>query len=501
MNRNLSMWWVLLGSSMLASCGGHYSTSTGTFKDAAAVAGLQYRTASQSGNTNGEGEFQYIEGETVTFSVGSIEIGQAQASASMDVFDLVGMASPVTSLGIGTKARQSKPFQQAINISVFLQTLDNDADLSNGIGISGQANYFAKNVNIDFKKTVDDFRSQFKFRKYIGSLRTAGEWGGHRVIPNPGYAANSLYSGLGLSPMLFLKEKSTNSYPADESAQEVFSYDENGNLNDISFGRGTAALEIVSKTTYDVNGNQTRYQTFYDSNQLDYDEKRIYDVNGNSIQVLTSYRGVQMASTAIGYDENDSIISGRYFDGNGSSFAEFVPTYDLNGNLVLLRNYDGGKALISYTANTYDDKNQLVRVENFDSAGHSADYNTASAWDESGNNISIQVFDSAGVLKNKTLNAFDSDGNKIESRQYDGDGVLLDLSASIFDLNGYVVSSMLSNGFGVLQSKSLNTYDAYGNCIKFQIFDGDQLSVVSVAYKFADTTKWTKKINFIGVHG
>lgn len=118
---------TLLTSSLilLSACGGSSSSSsttdngnnnspstpdtsvkTGVFIDAP-VKGLAYKTATQSGVTNDKGEFNYITGETVTYSLDGLELGSAAAQAQM----------PVTLISDGNA-----------HIAQLLQTLDTDAD-------------------------------------------------------------------------------------------------------------------------------------------------------------------------------------------------------------------------------------------------------------------------------------------------------------------------------------------------------------------------------------
>lgn len=64
---------------LLVACGGggggggstssSSATSVGVFLDSP-VAGINYRTESQSGQTDAQGRFNFVQGETVTFSVG-----------------------------------------------------------------------------------------------------------------------------------------------------------------------------------------------------------------------------------------------------------------------------------------------------------------------------------------------------------------------------------------------------------------------------------------------
>jgi hypothetical protein len=110
------------GSSGGGESGGGGSTpQTGTFVDSP-VAGLEY-TRSESGNTrfltDENGQFTYVNGETITFSVGQYTMGSAQGKGTVSPRDL-GDANGAT------------------NIARVLQTLDDDQDPSNGITISSQ---------------------------------------------------------------------------------------------------------------------------------------------------------------------------------------------------------------------------------------------------------------------------------------------------------------------------------------------------------------------------
>ena len=65
-----------------------YKTLTGVFYDSP-VEGLSYETQTLSGMTNDKGEFEYREGETVTFSVGGLVLGSARGSERVTPADIV----------------------------------------------------------------------------------------------------------------------------------------------------------------------------------------------------------------------------------------------------------------------------------------------------------------------------------------------------------------------------------------------------------------------------
>ncbi|MCW8334759.1 hypothetical protein J4N42_06180 [Vibrio sp. SCSIO 43135] len=157
---NKTLLSVLLGGSVvLAGCGGDSSSSsdssgsgssgssttaqTGQFIDAA-VANINYETETLSGVTDENGNYQYEEGETVTFSIGSVTFPPVLASGVVTPLDIADS--------------NDTEDDQVVNIIRFLQTLDTDGDPSNGITISDDVKT-AATEDIDFDVSKTDFES------------------------------------------------------------------------------------------------------------------------------------------------------------------------------------------------------------------------------------------------------------------------------------------------------------------------------------------------------
>ncbi len=104
------------------------------------VAGVEFSTASQSGLTNAQGEFLYRAGEAVRFTVGGIELGTVTGRPLVTPVELTGSADP------GTVAAQNA----ATRLLVFLQSVDADRDIANGIGIDADTRALASGVALDF---------------------------------------------------------------------------------------------------------------------------------------------------------------------------------------------------------------------------------------------------------------------------------------------------------------------------------------------------------------
>lgn len=119
-----------LAGLMFVGCGGGSSsgsssstptaptTLTGTFIDAQ-VKGLHYKTATQEGDTNENGEFKYLVGETIEFKLGNLSLGSVNAD---------GLITPYTLAG---DTDISNPSDKAVNIALLLQNFD--ADRTDGI--------------------------------------------------------------------------------------------------------------------------------------------------------------------------------------------------------------------------------------------------------------------------------------------------------------------------------------------------------------------------------
>ncbi|MEI8595345.1 hypothetical protein [Photobacterium sp. Hal280] len=108
--------------------------STGRLIDAA-VEGMDYVTATQSGTTNANGEFSYKPGEKVTFKMGGHSFTSVDAGNVITPLDLAGTED------INDNA--------VVNIVRLLMTLDSDDDPSNGISINETVKNTATQINFN----------------------------------------------------------------------------------------------------------------------------------------------------------------------------------------------------------------------------------------------------------------------------------------------------------------------------------------------------------------
>lgn len=128
---------------------------TGVFIDSLVI-GVYYETQTKSGVTNAAGEYQYIDGETVTFSIGGIVLGSTIAAPVVTPVDIVEGATDASDPAVS-------------NIIRLLLTLDVDGDASNGLDLT-----IATAVAVDSSIAVDSPTFETDVTALLGSIKGSG---------------------------------------------------------------------------------------------------------------------------------------------------------------------------------------------------------------------------------------------------------------------------------------------------------------------------------------
>lgn len=149
----MRLWAPALLAATLTACGGgggeagaNSGARVATFIDAK-VEGLTYESKSKSGVTDRDGNFEYMPGEEVTFSVGKLVLGSTKP-----------LGDKVTPLDLVPDARDASD-DKVTRILRTLQTLDADADPENGIKINPAARAYANKgtvVRLSSSSTTDE---------------------------------------------------------------------------------------------------------------------------------------------------------------------------------------------------------------------------------------------------------------------------------------------------------------------------------------------------------
>ncbi|WP_233505795.1 glycoside hydrolase family 16 protein [Rhodoferax lacus] len=168
------------GGASFAASPASVASSTGVFLDST-VQGLRYDTATQHGETDANGQFKYLAGESVTFSVGNLVLASTPGKSLITPLDIAGTTNVAD--------------QRVTNMLVLLQSLDADGNTSNGIAIPAAASAAAP-TGIDFDVSPTAFRSMAAITTFL-----ANAVGASRQIVSAADAdlhfQNSLNTGLG----------------------------------------------------------------------------------------------------------------------------------------------------------------------------------------------------------------------------------------------------------------------------------------------------------------
>jgi predicted acyl esterase len=136
---------------------------TGVF--AGPIVGLKYVTPALSGLTNERGEYHYRAGETVTFHVGGIVLGTAEGTPRINLAQLVERVD-------GKIERLSDPI--VTNLARFVQTLDMDGNVENGVTIAPIVHELIEPMVLNFNQATTDATRIAQFAGGDGEGNTEG---------------------------------------------------------------------------------------------------------------------------------------------------------------------------------------------------------------------------------------------------------------------------------------------------------------------------------------
>ncbi len=371
---------------------------TGVFIDSA-VQGLHYNTASRSGLTSAKGEFQYEPGETVTFSLGGIELGSAPGADRITPFDLFGIAPPSTEADARAAMRAREVvdgFDRAANIIYFLVALDRDGNPDNGIDLVGWHETLA-----DATLSFDVDASNFVYRNY-GRL-------------------SARYEGMALW------------LPVERPLAHFYR----------TVGIVVPAQAVATLTVDEGDDGTIEERTFYQYNSRGQETERERDENGDGTIEERNVTTYDAAGNGLSY------VYLRDNDGNGTfeSRNEYTNSYGTDGRFLTDGFQQFANDLVTSRSTrtyTYSSRGQLVVVEfeNDTNADGIADTRTreVTTYDERGYLATIQT--ESDVLADGTVNS-------VQRQTF------------VYDAQGYQVSGAYeidAENDGVVNTRTVGTY-------------------------------------------
>ena len=436
------------------------SVLSGIFVDSP-VAGLRFETPTQSGLTNSDGEFNYLQGEIVNFYLGNTLIGNAEGANIITPFTLVGITPPTAQTTITTQLTriEHNSYDRAINIATLLQTFDLDANPENGIDL-GNADTLLQNMSINLLVKASLFESQGDLNqaKNIASITRSRQYGD---------AIQHLYQSLDLNVDSNLVANFVSNVNSANSEAISYEYDPQGRLSTQNTDRNNdGVVDSVKNYEYDTNNNVTHItDTASSTNEdLSYDNSnnllsRQVNSTDNDRDLLESYTYEDGLLSRLDLDQQD--------DGDVESSTTF--DYDNSGNLTNYAIDHNGDGTPDTNA-TYTYENDLVTSfsEDRDHDG-TPDTTMTYSYDSRGNRISHTITSSiAGRPSSLSTFEFDSNNNMTRYERDDGQDDIIDYieSYSYDGNNNRTRNRRDNNADGTWDFLAVYIYDAYGNRIR-----------------------------------
>lgn len=477
------------------------------------ISGVSFETETHSGITTENGTFRYEEGETVRFFIGDTVLGETQGKEEVSPFDLVPNAEPLKGQDTLSRAASNKcnPLVSVINMAAFLQTLDQDDNLDNGVRITSEVATLFEGVSIDFAQNIFGFRRDRDLRTVLSQANGQDLFASHRQVRSGAFAMQDLYASLGLDAELFVVLRyerddgaddsidSSSEQQYDERAQRIlssrddngdgepnsirsFEYDEHGHrVRFESDSDGDGEPDRITRQVYDENGDLTRTEQDRDGDgDVDSIATTSYDDIGRVLRVEEddNNNGTPNRIVTYWYDD-DARQNGSLEDEDGDGFTDKSTTNFLDENGYLVRREvdlgDDG-TVNAREAYEYDARGNRIRWERDRDADGELDdialyeynemclrtYQENQEGDGTVENTTTTVYDDAGRRLSRSTDS-DADGtpNSIETYQYDDSGNLA-LYANDSDADGTPNSTRTSEYTDGALSRVLTDQDADG---------------------------------------
>lgn len=288
---------------------------SGVFLDSA-VEGLSFETATQSGTTDTNGTFSYLEGETVTFSIAGIVLGSAPGQDEITPITLAGTVEP----GATIESRLAQ------NIAALLQTLDVDVDETNGITITQEVAANLGVTEVDFTQPIEDVLADIV-------LNVVQNTGVEIEVVYPFEAANAMATSLELDYEAPENLAITNLLPTIEV------YLENYNQNYIP-------ASAVYKNTFGDQGNLTSIEVL-----SRYSGKLFFRFTFDS----HTMEGLPLTGTAVRFNDNDLFGA---FPGDLELENQIEMTYNQDHQLSTYTTLIDGQLINTDQFTAYNEGNQ-----------------------------------------------------------------------------------------------------------------------------------------------
>ena len=188
------------------------------------------------------------------------------------------------------------------------------------------------------------------------------------------------------------------------------------------------------------------------------------------------------------------VVKGDALDGFGENLQI---TFNEKGNKLEENFFNSDGSLNSKYTYKYDDKGNKIELNSFNSDGRLSSKLTYK-YDDKGNIIELNSFNPDGKLDFKLTYKYDDKGNQIESNYFNSDGSLNSKYTYKYDDKGNQIESNYFNSDGMLYYKNTYKYDDKGNKIEKNLLNSDINLDDKYTYKYTydQQGNWIQQIAY-----
>ena len=155
-------------------------------------------------------------------------------------------------------------------------------------------------------------------------------------------------------------------------SKNVFKYDPNGNMLELSTYKADGKLNSTVKSTYDGSGKLIKEETILGDGKVDLVSAIKTDAKGNKIEqedvrpmgnIMFNYKYYYK------YDEKGQLIERIAYQGNGALLFNYIFKYDDNGNKTEWIQLGSDSAVVGKVIYKYDEKNKLAEETEYNKSG------------------------------------------------------------------------------------------------------------------------------------
>ena len=155
----------------------------------------------------------------------------------------------------------------------------------------------------------------------------------------------------------------------------------------------------------------------------------------------------------------------------------------------------------SITENTYEAVDKFGQIEKgdvlVDSSAVYTDDGRFKIYNEKGNKIEENYYNSNGSLIYKNTYKYDEKGNKIEENYYNSNGRLYSKTTYKYDEKGNMIEdNFYDSDDGSLIYKTTYKYDEKGNIIEENHYDSNGRLDSKYTYEYDKNNNWTQRIEY-----